>query len=62
MQAAVVKIRMDRKTGKKISEEIIGYEEVDETEFYKPLVNLYYEKIFKASDDNTAKMLENGGM
>jgi len=29
------------------SEEIIGYEEVDEDEFYRPLVQLLYPKIKK---------------
>lgn len=52
MKVAIVKTTISRKklmTGEFTpdSEEIIGYEEVDEEEFYRPLVQFLYPKIKK---------------
>jgi hypothetical protein len=40
MQVATVRVTFDRKTMQKIGEEIIGYKEMDEDEYYRPLVEL----------------------
>jgi len=36
------------------SEEIVGYEEVDEDEFYGPLVRLFYEKLKEAYKESVS--------
>jgi len=53
MKIAILKTTISRKKLLKgdytpDSEEIIGYEEVDEDEFYGPLVKIFYEKIKEA--------------
>jgi len=53
MKIAIIKTTISRKKLLKgdytpDSEEIIGYEEVDEDEFYGPLVKIFYEKIKEA--------------
>lgn len=40
MQVATVRVTLDRKTMQKIGEEVIGYQEMDEDEYYRPLVEL----------------------
>lgn len=40
MQVATVKMTFSRTTGKKLKEEIVGISEVDEDEYYRPLVEL----------------------
>jgi hypothetical protein len=40
MQVATVRVTYDRKTMEKIGEEVIGYQEMDEDEYYRPLVEL----------------------
>lgn len=41
MKAAIIKTTLDRKTGKRIKEELIELIEVDEDEYYEPLVKMY---------------------
>ncbi|WP_019227248.1 hypothetical protein [Sedimentibacter sp. B4] len=41
MQAAIIKTTFDRKTGKRINEELIELVEIDEDEYYEPLVKMY---------------------
>lgn len=45
MKVAHVKVTLDRKTGKKLHEETIGYEEMDEDEYYRPLVEMFWSRI-----------------
>ena len=40
MQVAIVRTTIDRATGRQISEEIIGYDEIDEDTFYRPWSNI----------------------
>lgn len=53
MQAAIAKTTIDRKTGKVLSQEIIGYEQVNEDEFYRPLVEVFYKRIFEGGTPQT---------
>ncbi|MDN5332146.1 MAG: hypothetical protein PWP45_1371 [Tepidanaerobacteraceae bacterium] len=57
MKIAILKTSISRKKLLKgdftpDSEEIVGYEEVDEDEFYGPLVKIFYEKIKEASKES----------
>jgi len=45
VKVAHVKVTLDRKTGKKLHEETIGYEEMDEDEYYRPLVEIFWSRI-----------------
>ena len=47
MKVAHVKTTIDRKTGEVIKQEITGYKEVDEDEYYRPLVEMYGKRILK---------------
>ncbi len=40
MKVGILKVRIDLKTRKRISEEIIGEKEIDEDEYYRPLVKI----------------------
>ena len=51
MQAVVVKVSIDRKTGRQISEEIISHEKVDEDVFYRPLIEIIGERVLAACRD-----------
>ena len=42
MQVTTVSVKIDRKTGTVIETEYEGIEEVNETEFYRPLVEVFY--------------------
>lgn len=48
MQVAIVRTTIDRKTGQRLSEKIIGYEEVDEDAYYRPLVEIYGKRVLAA--------------
>lgn len=47
MRVAHVKTTIDRHTGKVISQEITGYETVDEDEYYRPLAEMFWKRIEK---------------
>lgn len=47
MQAAIIEVTLDRKTGKRIKEELIELVEVDEDEYYEPLVRMYANDFLK---------------
>jgi hypothetical protein len=47
MQVATVRVTLDRKTMQKIGEEVIGYQEMDEDEYYRPLVELLAPKFME---------------
>jgi hypothetical protein len=47
MQVATVRVTYDRKTMEKIGEEVIGYQEMDEDEYYRPLVELLAPKFIE---------------
>jgi len=48
MKAAIVRTTIDRKTGQKLREGIIGYEEIDEDIFYRPLVEVLGKQVLEA--------------
>ncbi|HHV99988.1 MAG TPA: hypothetical protein GXX36_10550 [Clostridiaceae bacterium] len=48
MQVAIIRTTIDRKTGQRLSEEIIGYEEVDEDAYYRPLVEIFGKRVLEA--------------
>jgi len=52
MQVAIVRTTIDRKTGQRLSEQIIGYEEVDEDTYYRPLVEIYGKRVLDALQSN----------
>lgn len=41
MNAVIVRTSISRNTGQQISKEIIGFEEVDEDDYYHPLVEVF---------------------
>ena len=47
MKVAHVKTTIDRRTGEVIKREIIGYEEIDEDEYYRSLVEIFWKRIQK---------------
>jgi len=59
IQAAVVRVTVSRETGQKISEEIIGFEKVDEDAFYRPLIEIFGKRVLEAlhtkEDENEVK-------
>jgi len=63
MQAAIVRVTVDRATGRKLEEQIIGYEEVDEDAFYKPLVEIFGKRVLDAlqKDKQEGGLSENEG-
>jgi len=52
MQVAIVRTTVDRATGEQISEKIIGYEEVDEDAFYRPIVEVFGKRVLEAFQNN----------
>ena len=52
MQVAIVRTTVDRATGEQISEKIIGYEEVDEDAFYRPIVEVFGKQVLEAFQNN----------
>ena len=62
MQVAIVRTTIDRATGRQISEEIIGYEEIDEDTFYRPLVEIFGRRVLEALQNRQAgDLAESGG-
>lgn len=55
MQVAHVKITIDRHTGKELSRETTGYGEMDEDEYYRPLVEMYWPRIQKEMEKDPDK-------
>ena len=47
MRVACKTVTIDRHTRKLKNEEITGYKEVDEDEYYRPLVEMYGKRILK---------------
>ncbi|MDD2494693.1 MAG: hypothetical protein PHE29_05825 [Tissierellia bacterium] len=47
MKVGIIRTSIDRKTGKKISEEIIEVKEMDEEEYYRPLVRILGDDFLK---------------
>lgn len=52
MKVAIVRATIDRKTGQLKSEEVIGYEEVDEDAYYRPLVEIFGKRVLEALQNN----------
>ena len=46
MQVAIMRVTIDR-TGRQLEEKIVGYKEVDEDDYYRPLVEIFGERILK---------------
>lgn len=47
MQVAIVRTTIDRKTGQQIDKQIIGFEEIDEDIYYRPLVEIFGRRILE---------------
>lgn len=47
MKVAIMRTTVDRKTGEILKEEIKDYEEIDEDTYYRPLVEIYGDRILK---------------
>lgn len=66
MQAAIVRVRIDRATGRQLEEQIIGYEEIDEDAFYRPLVEVLGKRVLEAlqnkQEGNLAESRDGGAM
>lgn len=45
MKLAHIRTTIDRHTGEVISKEIIGYKVVDEYEYFRPLVEIFWKRI-----------------
>lgn len=56
MKVAHVKTTIDRHTGEVLQSEIVGYEEVDEDKFYRPLVEIFLARLM--NDDDIRRQLE----
>jgi len=54
MRAAVVKATIDRNTGEVLKREVVEHIEVDEDEYYRPLVEIFGEKIIELQRDKEA--------
>ncbi|NLW01213.1 MAG: hypothetical protein GX041_08490 [Clostridiales bacterium] len=50
MKVAHIKTTIDRHTGEVKQQEIVSYEEVDEDEYYRPLAEIFFERIMKDND------------
>jgi len=63
MKVAIVRTTIDRKTGQQISEEVIGYDELDEDAFYRPLVEILGKRVLEALQNNKQEggLLESEG-
>lgn len=57
---AVVRVTIDRKTGQRLQEEIVGYEEVNEDAFFRPLVEMYGKQILEALQSQPEGLGESG--
>ena len=55
MQNAIIRITIDRKTGQQIEQEIIGYEEIDEDAYYRPLVEMLGDRILTSCKEEREK-------
>ncbi|WP_213996435.1 hypothetical protein [Tepidanaerobacter syntrophicus] len=47
MQVATVRATFDRKTMEKIGEEVIDYQEMDEDEYYRPIVEILWPRFME---------------
>lgn len=47
MQVATVRVTLDRKTMEKIGEEVIGYQEMGEDEYYRPVVEILWPRFME---------------
>lgn len=47
MKVAYIKTTIDRRTSEVKNQEIVGYEEVNEDEYYRPLVEVFWMRIKK---------------
>ena len=55
MHAAIVRVTIDRATGRQLEEQIIGYEEIDEDTFYRPLVEVLGKRVLEALQNNSRR-------
>lgn len=66
MQVTIVRTTVDRTTGRQLSEEIIGFEEIDEDAFYRPLVEVLGKRVLEAlqskQEGNLAESRDGGAM
>lgn len=46
MEVIIVKTSLSRETGELLSQEVIGSEEINEDEYYRPLVEMFFSRIF----------------
>lgn len=64
MRVAIVRTTIDRSTGRQVSQEIVGYDDVDEDAYYRPLVEIFGKRILDAleSDKQKCGLVESGDM
>lgn len=56
MQAAIMRVTIDR-TGRQLGQKIIGFEEIDEDTYYRPLVEVLGDKILASCKEEQEKSL-----
>jgi len=56
VKVAHIRTTIDRHTGEVIQQKVVGYEDVDEDKFYRPLVEIFLARIM--NDDDTWRQLE----
>lgn len=64
MRVAIVRTRIERATGRQVSQEIIGYDDVDEDAYYRPLVEIFGKRILDVLERDKQKcgLVESGDM
>lgn len=50
MKASVLSITIDRSTGRELDRKIIGYEEIDEDAYYRPLIEMFGKRVLEAME------------
>lgn len=55
MKVAVVRTTIDKTTGRQINQKTIGYEEIDEDAYYRPLVEMLGDRILTSCKEEREK-------
>lgn len=48
MQITIVRVTVDRRTGQQLEKQTIGFEEIDEDAYYRPLVEIFGKRVLEA--------------
>jgi len=51
MKVGILRITIDRSTGRELDRKIIGYEEIDEDAYYRPLVEMFGKRVLAAMEE-----------